>query len=288
MTVSGENVTEFSETSPRSITRSGFARLVAIAVSTSAQSSRCSTRVRSTPLGLRTVRSDRQRTPAGAVGIVHKLAPAASRVPPTLSGSRDIHNTGSAELNAPPTSFVRGSISRSVKAISSPSRPAPVFCHTSVDARSGTVTASGNAGDASGRDEKYHRGSASGTTSPPSPSNDSRKARFSEFGSGRLIASSPWTAIRDGVVVVMKRWRPLVSALVASHAKRPLMPAISDDDASLPSVGRLNTDDWRWLIAVNVSSPLVIGNSVLSAKMFVGFSANSGFSSYRIDTRRGR
>ena len=242
--MSGENAIEFSETSPISTTTVGFVLRLATAVSTSAQNSRYSTRVRSTPLGLSTVRSDRQRRPVGAFAMLQISFPAASRVPPVLSGSSDSHRIGSAELNAPPTRRVSGSMSRMVKAINSPFVAAPVFCHTIVDARAGSVRTSGSDGDAIGRDEKYQRGSASGTEIPPSPSNDSRNARFSELASGRLIASSPRTAMRDGAVVVMSRWSALVRP-VASHANRPLIPAMSDDAASLPSVGRLKTDDCR-------------------------------------------
>ena len=61
--VSGPKATEFSEMSPKSNTSVGFSRVSAIGIC--AQNSRFSAREMSAPLGLSTVRTDRQRRPAG-------------------------------------------------------------------------------------------------------------------------------------------------------------------------------------------------------------------------------
>ena len=61
--VSGPNVTEFSEMSPKSKTSVGFAAVLTMGIC--AQNSRFSAREMSAPLELSTVRTDRQRRPAG-------------------------------------------------------------------------------------------------------------------------------------------------------------------------------------------------------------------------------
>src|SRR5262249_34980250 len=75
VSVSGAKVSEFSEMSPKSKTTVGFVARRALAVSTSAQNSRYSPRVRSMPAGPSTDRMERNRGP----GVVFRLVQAPRR-----------------------------------------------------------------------------------------------------------------------------------------------------------------------------------------------------------------
>ena len=65
VSVSGANATLFSLISPKSKTSVGFLRVLFGPAFTSTKNSRFSMRERSEPLGLSTVRIERQRRPAG-------------------------------------------------------------------------------------------------------------------------------------------------------------------------------------------------------------------------------
>src|SRR6266404_812099 len=93
MSVSGPKETEFSEMSPKSKTIVEFFDCVP-AIGIWAQNSRFSAREISTPLGLRTVRTDRHLRPAGTFGTVQRKVLVLS-CPPMDSGYSVSQSIGS-------------------------------------------------------------------------------------------------------------------------------------------------------------------------------------------------
>src|SRR4051812_15533976 len=86
VSVSGPYDTLFSETSPKSRTSVGFLTRARLAVSTNAQNSSCSTRERSTPVGLSDWLIERHRRPPPC-GRCHRYLPVVlCRSPPIRDG----------------------------------------------------------------------------------------------------------------------------------------------------------------------------------------------------------
>ena len=97
MRVSGAKATLFSLTSPKSKTSTGLRARLAASDWTSTKNSSVSMRDRSAPLGLRMVRSERQRRPAGVVPTIdwsptvhakrrRPVPGSKSKIPPVRSG----------------------------------------------------------------------------------------------------------------------------------------------------------------------------------------------------------